>query len=113
MLKTTREQLLAAEAAYNSTAVENRFDSCMLIPLENALDAALALVPDPEPVLDAGTLDRSAAIVRAQEIVDGWAASTPERRGIGGTMAGTTMEERTTAVLRLAAFMTGAAGEVW
>lgn len=167
-MRTTKEQLLAAEEAYNRSAETHGFPGIMLIPLEEALDAALALVPaaDPvpvplprqltktmadaaeqaydrdaeslgiracsrstleralnaalskaprepelEPVVDAG-LSRQEALELAQKTVDGWAASQPDRhRGIAGSTAHS-MEERTTAVLRLAAFLTGSAGEV-
>lgn len=119
-LRCTREQLLAAEAAYNVHAEEHGFPMAMLVPLEPALDAALALLRHPwkpeapkglELLTDTG-LSRTEALEKAQAIVDGWATSQPARASsIGGTV-GYSMDDRTTAVLRLAAFLTGTAGEV-
>lgn len=113
-MQTTKEQLLAAEEAYNRSARMHGFAGAMLIPLEEALDAALALEPSTAPVtLETTTMDRATALVRAKKMVD--AASQPVTNARGYADGGwkpPTLEERTTAILRLAAFLTGSAGEI-
>jgi hypothetical protein len=104
-IQCTTAKLRAAEAAYNHSAMEFGHPTAMLTPLRAALDAALAFLPES---VGAGTLDRSDALVRAQEMVD--KLSTAPTKSNGYTVDGwkaPTLSERTTQVLRLAAFMIG------
>lgn len=109
-MRCTRDQLLAAEAAYNASAAEHGFQTAMLIPLEPALDAALALLPEPPA---AGTMTRAEALEKAQAMTDHLATAPTKANGyvVDGWKA-PSLDDRTTAILRLAAFLTGTAGEV-
>lgn len=115
-LRCTRDQLLAAEAAYNRVAAEHAFPPAMLVPLEPAVDAALALLKHPWKVgqeeAPAG-MDRATALAEAQKMVDHLSTAPTKANGyvVDGWKA-PTLEERTTQVLRLAAFLSGTAGEV-
>lgn len=79
-----------------------------------AVRAALELVPEPgEVVVSASTIDRAAALERAQAMTDHLADPPMKSNGyVKDGWKAPSLEERTTAVLRLAAFLTGSAGEV-
>jgi hypothetical protein len=119
----TAEMLNDAEEAYDQHARMTGGTESSRDSLAEALKAALEWVPGPvqeaperprgvELLTDTG-MTRSEALEKATAIVDGWAGGQTERpRGPLGVVGGGGLDDRTTAVLRLAAFLTGSAGEV-
>lgn len=104
MPKLTRDQLLSAEAAYNASAQENNFPQVMLIPLEAALDAALALVPDQAP---AAGMTRPQAVEKATAMVDAMSQPVVNARGYADGWKAPSLAERVQAIRDLTETLMG------
>jgi hypothetical protein len=103
-MKLTRDQLLSAEAAYNVTAQGHGFAQAMLIPLEAALDAALADVPEPAP---AAGMTRGQAVEKATAMVDAMSQPVTNARGYADGWKAPTLAERVQAIRDLTETLMG------
>lgn len=101
-MRTTKDQLLKAEAAYNASADEHSFPRVMLIPLEAALDAALAEVP-----VTAGGLTRPQAVEKATAMVDAMSQPITNARGYADGWKAPSLADRVQAIRDLTETLMG------